>query len=428
MPIIRFRDKPDMVAVSGMSTFDAGTPPALRGAWIRQRLDETAVTDFEAAIQSAVRAASIPTGARFALAVGSRGIDRLPEVVACLVNALHERGARPFVIPAMGSHGGATAAGQRSVLAQLGVTFESVGCPIEATMDTVSEARVDRLAYEADAVIPINRVKPHTGFDGVHGSGLIKMMAIGLGNRIGASELHAQGYEGFAERLRAAAKDRMSVLRVPFGVALVENGLGHLATLECVPAVDFELRDAALLQEARERMARLPSSHLDVLIVDQIGKDISGVGMDPNVIGRDHRGQRTAGPHIQRIVVRGLTAATGGHATGIGLADLVLERVVRELDQAKTWVNALTARTPEYARIPMSLQTDAEALSAALICCHRREPGCERVLWVKDTHHLGTLWASEALLPELISGGQCIAEGPVEALQFDEQGMLFSLG
>jgi hypothetical protein len=330
----------------------------------------------------------------------------------------------------MGSHGGATAEGQRELIAHYGITEETMGCPILSSMETVHLGYVegdipvwfDRHAFEADAVIPVGRVKPHTDFRGPVESGLMKMIAIGLGKQHGAEYFHFQGMDEFHHLIPAVAN-------YPFGVAVIENGYGSLAQAEAVPAARIFEREQELLRIARERMGRLPGERIDVLIVDRIGKDISGDGADPNVINRDVAGvlpptEEPVKPRIQRMIVRDLTDDTEGNATGIGMADIALRRAVERMDPVATYMNMITAKAPQGARIPLTVDTDRQALHVALACCLKTQPETARIARIQDTKHLETFWASEALLPELIESGKVEVTGDLRPIAFDAAGML----
>jgi hypothetical protein len=335
----------------------------------------------------------------------------------------------------MGSHGGATPEGQLEVLASYGMTPESIGCEIRSSMDTVElgEVRpgvpvfVDRLALEgADAIVPINRVKPHTDFSGEIESGLMKMIAIGLGKQKGADTFHRQGFATFHELIPAVAEFTISKVNIPFGLALVENGYARLWRIEAVPRDRIWDRERELLAIARERMARLPLDTIDLLVLDYIGKDISGLGMDSNVVGRYYTGPTGAGPDIQRIVVRDLTAETEGNAVGIGMADVVLRRAVEKMDAHKTYMNCITAKTPEGARVALTLDTDRQALSIAIASAIKVEPADARIVRIRDTKHLETMYVSEPALAEVLATGRCEVVRPLEAIEFDADGMLTS--
>lgn len=390
----------------GLEIFERGRLP--RWLPIRQRLNTEEITDVAAHVAQVMRsnlvAKSIQPGSRVALAVGSRGIDRIAEVVAATVRELRRMGADPFIVPAMGSHGGATPQGQKDVLAQLGVTEEAMGAPIRSSMDTVRLGEVegdvpvyfDRIAAtEADVIIPINRVKPHTDFHAPVESGLMKMIAIGLGKQKGADTFHSRGFHSFHTLIPAVARFSMEQLNIPFGLALVENGLSRLALVEAVPAAGMYEREQVLVQKAREWLPRLPGRALDVLIIDKIGKDISGIGADTNVVNRYYDGKLPFEPSIQRIIIRDLTDDTEGNASGLGLGDVALRRAVDRMDPLKTYMNCITAKTPEGARIPLTVENDRQALFIAIACCLQVTPETARVARIEDTKHLETLWVSE---------------------------------
>jgi hypothetical protein len=417
------------------SEFMRGNLP--RWALVRHRMDADEVTDVTAAVGAAlepVRAAIRP-GSRVCLAVGSRGIDRIDEVVRAAVSWVRAAGAEVFVVPAMGSHGGASPKGQLEVLASYDITPESIGCEIRSSMETVELGEVqpgvpvfvDRNAFEgADVIVPINRVKPHTDFTGEIESGLMKMIAIGLGKQRGADTFHRQGFATFHELIPAVAEFTLSKVNIPFGLALVENGYARLWRIEAVPRDRIWDRERELLVMARELMARLPLGSIDVLVLDYIGKDISGLGMDSNVVGRYYTGPTGAGPGIQRIIVRDLTAETEGNAVGIGMADVVLRRAVEKMDTHKTYMNCITAKTPEGARVALTVDTDRQALSVAIASCLKVEPPHARIVRIRDTKHLGLLYVSEPVLEEALATGRCEIVQPLDAIEFDRAGMFAS--
>ena len=408
-----------------------------RWALVKHRMDAAEVTDVAAAVGTALEPvrASIGPGSRVCLAVGSRGIDRIDEVVRAAVAWIRSAGADVFVVPAMGSHGGASPKGQLEVLASYDITPESIGCEIRSSMETVElgEVRpgvpvfVDRNAFEgADVIVPINRVKPHTDFTGEIESGLMKMIAIGLGKQRGADTFHRQGFATFHELIPEVAEFTLSKVNIPFGLALVENGYARLWRIEAVPRDRMGERERELLTLARERMARLPLGSIDVLVLDYIGKDISGLGMDSNVVGRYYTGPTGAGPGIQRIIVRDLTAETEGNAVGIGMADVVLRRAVEKMDTHKTYMNCITAKTPEGARVALTVDTDRQALSVAIASCLKVEPPHARIVRIRDTKHLGLLYVSEPALADVLATGRCEIVRPLEAVEFDRDGMFTS--
>jgi hypothetical protein len=413
--------------------FARGTLP--EWALVRQRFDPAEIADVGAAVRAALDPviAGIPSGARVCLAVGSRGIDRIDQVVRAAVERIQAAGASIFIVPAMGSHGGATAAGQLEVLAEYGITPESMGCEIRSSMDTVElgEVRpgvpvfVDRNALEgADFIVPINRVKVHTDFSGPVESGLMKMIAIGLGKQKGADTFHRQGFAVFDELIPQVAEYTLARAPIPFGLALIENGHARLLHIEAVPAGLIASREPELLVMSTAALARLPLAAIDVLVLDEIGKDVSGLGMDSNVVGRYYAGPTGLPPVIQRIVVRGLTPSTQGNAVGIGMADVVLRRAVEEIDRRKTYMNCITAKTPEGARVPLTVDTDREALAIALACCIKVTPENARVVRARDTKHLDLLYVSAAALQDVLKTGKCELVRPLGPIGFDAAGML----
>lgn len=419
----------------GLELFERSGLP--RWARVRQRLHAAAIDDVAVAVAAELArpeiAAAIRPGARVALTAGSRGIDRIDQVLAAAVQMLRQRGGVPFVVPAMGSHGGATAQGQLALLAEYGITEAAVGCPIRASMDTVLLGHTagdvpvwfDRLAYEqADAVVPIGRVKPHTDFHGPIESGLLKMIAIGLGKQKGADTFHTRGFASFHALIPEVARTTLAHVNIPFGLALLEDGQGQLGRIEAVPAAQIWEREPALLQLARAWMPQLPGQQIDVLIIDELGKDISGIGADTNVINRYYDGPLPFKPAISRIIARGLTAATEGNATGMGLIDIVLRRLADAIDFEQTYMNCITAKMPEGARMPLTAATDRQALSIALACCLNLDAAHARIARIHDTKHLGELWATEPLLPELLATDRVELLSELEPIAFDRDGML----
>lgn len=423
----------------GLEIFERGDLP--RWAPVRQTLDDTDIGDIRQAVAAQFQRAGVGErilpGQRVALTAGSRGIDRIDQVLQACVAEVRARGAEPFIVPAMGSHGGATAEGQRELIAHYGITEETMGCPILSSMETVHLGYVendvpvwiDKNAYGADAVIPVGRVKPHTDFRGPIESGLMKMIAIGLGKQHGAEFFHFQGMQEFYHLIPAVANYTLSQVNIPFGVAVIENGYGTLAQAEAVPAERIFEREQELLRIAKGRMGRLPGEAIDVLIIDRIGKDISGDGADPNVINRDVAGalpisEVPVRPSVQRVIIRDLTDDTEGNASGIGMGDVVLRRAVERMDPVATYMNMITAKAPQGARIPLTVDNDRQALQIALACCIKTVPETARIARILDTKHVETFWASEALLPEILDDDKVTQAGELQAIAFDSSGML----
>lgn len=350
-------------------------------------------------------------GRQVALAVGSRGIAGLPELVAELVRWLRSNGAEVFLVPAMGSHGGATAEGQREVLEGLGLGESAVGAPIRSTMDVVELPRgrldvpvyLDAAAAQADAICLINRVKPHTSFHGPCESGLMKMLAIGLGKQRQAQAIHARGVIGLRDVMPDVARQVLADAPVLLGVAVVENARDQTLAVEALAADEIPRREPALLDQARANMPSLPVDRLDVLIVDRMGKDISGLGMDPNVIGR----LRIAGcpepdaPAIRCIIARDLTDGSHGNAAGVGLADVITARLAGKIDRRATYANVLTTTFCQRAFMPLTAESDAEAVDFALRIA-AAAPAEARILRIQDTLHLQRMQASAPLAAELL--------------------------
>jgi hypothetical protein len=370
---------------------------------------------------------------RIAVGLGSRGIDRIAEVGRAVVAALEARGARPFVIPAMGSHGGGTAEGQVELLESFGITEESTGAPLRPSMDVVElgctaagePVFTAREALESDGVVLVNRVKPHTDFESVRvGSGIIKMTAIGLGKVEGAAACHrAARRHGYEEAILAAARVVRSRVPLLAGVALVEDPHHRLARIEVLPAAEIEAREPALLAQARAWMPALPFAEIDVLILDEIGKNISGAGMDTNVVGRGVDGMPflAARARARTIYVRGLTAESHGNAVGMGLADVVRSRVVEVMDSRATYTNALSAMTPATVRIPMHFDTDAECLKAVLRVSGA-DPERARIVRVRNTLALDRFVASEVYAAEVAARDDLTVVRPPRPWGLDAEG------
>ena len=380
-----------------------------RGVRIEQRFTPRApLGDMREAVHRALAGIDLPRGS-VAVGVGSRGVARIGEMVAALVAELKEAGAQPFIVPAMGSHGASTAAGQAEVLAHLGVSEATCGAPVRATMDVVEIGRtlaglpvyMDANAHAADAIVVVSRVKPHTAFRGPIESGPCKMIAIGLGKQRGAHVLHAAGWERFHETVPQAATVGIAGGKIAFALATIENERDEPFHLEAVPARELLAREPALLELAKKSLARLPFEKLDVLVIDRIGKNVSGDGADPNVTGRYPTPYGGGGPHIERLVFLDLTDETLGNANGIGLADVVTQRLAERFSPAATYPNALTSTVSETVRMPMTLPNPRLALAAALMMVPGLESSRGRVVRILDTMHLSDMWVSEPLLAEV---------------------------
>ncbi|MEA2595476.1 MAG: hypothetical protein QOF01_1945 [Thermomicrobiales bacterium] len=430
------------MSLAGLKVFERGTFP--RWLKVRQQLEATEIADVAAAVAEQFArpeiAATIQPGARVCLTAGSRGVDRIAQVLKAAVAEVKRLGGEPFIIPAMGSHGGATAEGQLELIHHYGVTEEAMGCPIRSSMETVLLGEVhndddhvpvyfDRTAYEqADIVIPIGRIKPHTDFHGPIESGVMKMIAIGLGKQKGADTFHSRGFPVFHTLIPAVGLFTLSRVNIPFAIGLVENGYSHLGLIEAIPNRQILDREKELLRIARDWLGRLPGERLDVLIVDEIGKDVSGDGADPNVINRDVVGliaqsELVFRPTIQRVIFRDLTEATEGNATGVGMADVVLRQLVDKIDRVATYMNLITAKGPQGARIPITVDTDREALYIALACCLRTEVETARIARIQSSKYVEEFWVSEPFLPEILATGRVEPLTDPAPIAFDANGM-----
>jgi hypothetical protein len=371
-----------------------------------------------------------------AVGAGSRGIANIGTIVGATVAWLRNLGARPFVFPAMGSHGGGTSEGQLSVLEHYGITETTMGCPVRATMDVVQVGEalglpvwLDRLAAEADWIGLVNRVKPHTDFKGSIESGLFKMMTIGLGKHKGAIQYHrANIHHGYETVITSVGREMLNKARIAFGVAIVENGYDETGHIEAFNAENLEAGERRLLKDAREWMARLPFSPIDVLIVEEIGKNISGAGMDTNVIGRPSNPHEPfpADPKILWITALDLTEESYGNATGIGNADFTTRRLVDKIDMKPTLINCITACAPNGAKVPATYDTDRDAIETALSCIGLTPPEKARVIRIKNTLMLGEIEVSEAFALDLAKRPDLKTLSDAVTLPFDVAGRLTS--
>ncbi len=405
---------------------------------IRQKFPGAQIDDVAAEVQRLFsreeRLKKLKKGSRIAIAVGSRGINQIDKITKAVVSELKGLGAQPFIVPAMGSHGGATAEGQRKVLAEYGITDQTMGAPVQSSMETEEIGRLpngapvylDQTALKSDGIVIIARVKPHTGFRGDYESGLLKMLAIGLGKHKGATGFHSCGIDLFAELLPQLGKVVIENAPILFGLAIIENAYDHPARFEIVGKENMIPREPALLVEAKGLMPKIILDSLDVLIVHEIGKEISGSGMDPNITGRASSPFFTMPnpPKIQKLVVLNLSAATKGNATGIGLADVTTDKLVDSINLDYTYVNAITAGLMAGARIPIHMPTDKEAIQLALKTCFRVKHPETRVVWIKNTLALEKVFASETLLPEIKKNTQLEILGEAKPMRFDAAGNL----
>ncbi len=408
---------------------------------VRQSFVSQQIEDIEAAVFAQINrpevAGTIASGASIAIGVGSRGIANLEPITRATVQAIKQLGAEPFIFPAMGSHGGATAEGQAGVLAGYGITEDRVGAPIRATMETAlvstmadgTRLYMDKYAHEADGIVLINRIKPHTDFKGAIESGIVKMMVIGMGKIQGATIMHTEhGMVNFGAALPPVAAALMEHIPFLFGMGLVENAYENTAIIEAILGADLFDREKILQARAKEMMARLPFDEIDVLIIEQMGKDISGAGMDPNVIGR---GTRAAfgfnKPAITKIVALDLTDKTKGNATGLGLADVITARLFERIDFEYTYANVITSAYLDAGAIPLVMKSEADAIRLAVKTTPRVKPENSRIVQIRDTLTLDHMAVSEALLPLVDENERLTLAGDASPFRFEPDGRLARL-
>ncbi len=376
----------------------------------------------------------ISKGDSVAITVGSRGIANIALIIKTLVEQLKTLGAKPFILPAMGSHGGATVAGQQKIIAHYGVTEDYLGVPIRSTMEVVQVGSIDeripvyfdKYAYEADHVAVVGRVKPHTEFSGEIESGLYKMMLIGLGNHQGALNYHkAFVHHNFENVLKTVGQEILEKCNILLGLGIVENHYDQTALINAVLPEEMFEREKEMLVLAKRWIPRLPFQAVDLLIIDQMGKEISGSGMDTNVTGRKHfqpHPMSEPGPGVTRIYVRDLTNNSQGNATGIGMADFAHSRLVKKIDHEVTYVNCLTVNSPEAGAIPLHFDTDKKVVEAALKTIGYVEPENARIIHIRNTLDLKEVRISKTYMAEMKQRNDLKIMGPLEPLKFDVLG------
>jgi hypothetical protein len=403
---------------------------------VKQAFQGPTVEDVPGAVRTALGRLALPVkaGQSVALTVGSRGVVNVAAIVRATVEHMKALGAFPFIIPAMGSHGGGTAEGQRAVLEHYGVTEGTMGCPVHATMEVVQVGEalglpiwLDRYAADADWIGVINRVKPHTGFTGDIGSGLLKMMTIGTGKHRGAVQAHRANIRlGYERMITGLGAGMLRSGRIAFGLGVVENGYDETALVEAFLPDALEAGERELLRKARAWMAKLPFDAMDLVIVDEIGKEISGTGMDTNVIGRHATWfeQAFTTPRITFILACDTTPNTYGNANGIGLADFTTRRLADKIDWEPTYVNALTACSPGGPKLPAVLDTAQEAIAVALSCLGLDRPEQARVVRIQNTLRLTEVEVSEGFSAELAGRVDLTPLGEPADMTFGPDGML----
>lgn len=425
----------DRIEVNIAGGLDVDLPRMVK---VRQRFPNEKVDDVAATVVEQFRRpelrAKITPGMRIAVGCGSRGVANVAECAKTVIAELKSMGAQPFIFPAMGSHGSASAAGQVKVLDSLGISEETMGCPIQSSMEVVELGKLadgtpiwcDRHAAEADAIALICRVKAHTNFRAPIESGIVKMLVIGMGKIAGATAMHWHGFDAFKDLLPKAGRFIMEKKNFLFGVAMVENAADETALVEIVPGENVLQREPELLALSRELMPRLQFDEIDVLVVDRMGKNITGAGMDPNVVGRNARGTDwEARPYVKKVAVLGLTPETDGNATGVGCADVITMRLFRDFDPGKTYANVIAATLLDGAAIPMIMNTDQEAVQLAAKTVVRMQPKDTRIVHIPNTLEIIDIMVSEPLLP-YVQANLSMFEvvGEPEPFDFDAEGNL----
>ncbi|HUV08603.1 MAG TPA: DUF2088 domain-containing protein [Spirochaetia bacterium] len=403
---------------------------------IRQSFSRRKVDDVNKAVSREIEASGIQwqRNARIAVAVGSRGIADILSIVKSVVREVEARGASPFVIPAMGSHGGATPEGQRRVLAAYGITEKTLGVSIRSSMEVVELPRgdapcriyADRTAWEADGIIIINRIKSHTDFYGTYESGLVKMCVVGLGKHRQALEIHGYGTRGLREYVPACAREVLTHRKIVLGIGIVENAYHETALIKAIKPEKIFDEERHLLELSQEMSGKLPVKLIDILVVDEFGKDISGTGLDTKVIGRlrIENEAEPLWPRIKQILLCDLTDESHGNALGIGLADVVTRKVQSKIDLQATNENVVTSTFIERGRIPIVAENAQKGFEYALRFCRASDPACLRVVRIKNTLRLDELYVSEPILREL-RGNPCVEQTQEASLSlFDETGEL----
>ncbi len=407
---------------------------------VRQKFDDPQVDDVAGEVDAQLSRLSlgdkIKSGQTVAVTVGSRGITNIRDITKAIIDHLKRLGADPFIVPAMGSHGGGTAEGQRGIIESYGMTEEFCGCPIRASMETVVVCQAaegfpvhfDKLAFNADHVVVCNRIKSHTMFTGDVESGLMKMMLIGLGKHVGASIYHGVVRDySFGQIVRSVAAEVLAKCSIVAGVGVVENSYCQTGRIEAVAPQELEQREKAMLVQAKQWSPRLPFRTADILLIDQIGKDISGAGMDVNVVGRKHQFHRSADdeyPKIKMIAIRDLSQRTQGSAIGIGLAEFCRTRAIEKMDVQKTRLNVLTAGHHAEAMLPMDYETDEQMLQVMLTQLGRTAPDDANLMWICSTRELAEVECSAAYLDEARGRDDLEMVSDLRPLPFDEGGNL----
>ena len=410
--------------------------PLPKMAKVQQAFPDEKIENFDEALLESLQREEIrqmvKPGMEIAIAAGSRGVDKFVETVAGTVKFLQDLGAKPFIVPSMGSHGGATAEGQKAVLAHLGVTEESVNAEIRSSMEVIEIGKlpnglpvyVDKIASQADGIVVINRVKPHTAFRGKVESGIMKMMAIGLGKQKGAEACHQLGFKHMGKHIIEMSHIILEKMPILFGVATVENAFDKVAHVEVLLPDEIEERETELQKLAKKLLPKIHFDKIDVLVIDEIGKNISGDGMDPNITGRYPTPYAHGGPEVTKMIVLDLTPETEGNANGVGTADFTTQRLIDKTNFPATYANGLTSTVVAPTKAATTLANDQLALKAAVKTCNILDFTKVKLVRIKNTLELSEIEVSEALLPEVEANEALTQASDLYEFTFDDEGNL----
>lgn len=402
---------------------------------IRQQFDTSEIGSpaeyLRAALERDIPAPSRFQGKSIAITVGSRGIPALAEMVKAICDTLKKWGAEPFLVPSMGSHGGACAAGQEEMLAGYGITEETMGVPVRSSMEVVRYGTIcgeplygDKLAFASDGIVVFNKVKPHTEFRAAHESGLVKMIAIGLGNHVGATQFHSFGMDRFPELLPQVGEQFLVAGKLAFGVGVVQNAYDHISDIRVCTAENFMETDAALQAIAKEKMGRFLFDHIDLLIIDEIGKNISGTGCDPNVVGRNLSNTFHGMLDLQKLMVRSLTPESHGSGVGLGMADMTTRKCLNSVDWEATWANVLTTGSMTGGRIPLYANNDREAVLQCVRTCKNSDAANPRIVRIKNTLCMDRFLVSLPLFEVIRDLPGILQNGEPVPFRFDRNGAI----
>ena len=429
---MKFIDFPKMnVTIEGMDTIRI--PKMMK---IKQVYDKSKIEDIPAWIAQQMtdnlKDKNAFKGKRICITAGSRGIPHLDVIIKTIVDKLKEWGAEPFIIPAMGSHGGATPEGQKELIAGYGITEEAMGVPIRATMDVVqigvladgTPVYCDKIAYESDGIVALNKVKPHTDFRGTHESGMVKMLTIGLANHKGASLFHMMGFSTFAERIPQVYDVFLEKAPLCFGVGIVQNAYDEISDIEVMEKHLIKIKDAELLVKAKSKIAKFKMPSIDVLVIDEIGKNISGNGHDPNITGRSNSAGFEDIIDIKKMFVRGLSEETHHNGCGLSAADITTRRCLNSVDFETTWINVFTATMLNGGKIPVYMENDRDALLAAIRTCNGIDFNKARVVRIKDTLSMEYIEVSQSYYDEIKECPEIEILSKPEEMRFDSEGFM----